>query len=258
MDEVLKNYVKGIVKNPNKKLTRVWENGFSSVLDSYLGKVPQEFTYKSKDYNSTTFNATLGFNPDDYIMLSSFTHHPFYKPFVLEVPDNWSWGEVYNLPLAVLEEVADYALDNGFSMVWATDYSEKGFMFNDGMAIVPRALYLPSSKGEEKKMNRRSMEECNDLFSNLDDPVEELEVTQELRQLAFDNYSTTDDHGMHIVGLAKDKNDKKYYYVKNSWGTDNMYGGYLFVSKSYFQYKTISIMLHKDAIPLEVKAKLGL
>ena len=258
LDLVLKNYVEAIVEKPGEKLTKCWKNGFTALLDSYLGEVPQEFTKDGKSYNPKSFAGNLAVNPDDYVLISSFTHHPFYKPFIIEIPDNWSWGEVYNVPLNEFQEIADYSLEEGYSFVWAADYSEKGFMHDKGMAVVPEMLYAHKNSDQEQKIRKTDTEILKKKFTDLDNPVKEITVTQELRQKAFDNYSTTDDHGMHIVGKAKDKNGRYYYTVKNSWGTGNLYRGYFFASEAYFQYKSISIMVHKDAIPKGIRNKLGL
>ena len=258
MDEVLQDYVKAIVRNPNKKLTSVWNSGFMGIIDSYLGDAPQEFEFEGTTYTAESFAQSLDFNPDDYVMITSFNHHPYYNSFVLEIPDNWSWGKVYNLPLDEFSYVTDYALENGYSMVWSADVSEKGFMFDEGVALAPKVLYQPDSPDELKKINKLTTEELTQLFSDIESPVVELDVTQGNRQKGFDDYSTTDDHGMHLLGKGKDINGKKYYYIKNSWGTDNEFGGYMYISESYFKYKTIGIMLNKKALPKNILEKLNI
>jgi len=183
--------------------------------------------------------------PDDYVMLSSFTHHPFYSGFVLEVPDNWDFGRVHNVPLAELMETLEYAIDHGFTVAWASDISEHGFNFKKGIAVVP-----------EKDWDDMEKTERDSVFLV---PVAEKTITQEMRQKAFDNHMTTDDHGMHIVGVAEDRNGTKYFYVKNSWGVkSSRYDGYFYASEAFVAYKTMSILLHRDAVPPAVRAKLEL
>jgi bleomycin hydrolase len=258
MDRVLEKYISAIVAEPEKELSSVWQEGLDKVLDSYLGEIPDSFNYDGKNYTSASFAQSLDLHLDNYVMLTSFMDYPYYEPAVLEIPDNWSWAESYNVPLEILESVVDTALFKGFSVAWAADISEDGFSFKKGFALVPSILYAPESVRESIKWKKKSEDEKNELIFSLTNPVEEVHVTPELRQQAFDNYSTTDDHGMHIVGLAKDKSGRQFYYVKNSWGTDNPYNGYLFVSKPYFQYKTISIMLNKEALTPEIRSQLGI
>ncbi|MGD2035830.1 MAG: C1 family peptidase [Bacteroidales bacterium] len=258
MDKVLEEYVDAVVTNPDNKLSDVWEDGFKKVLDSYLGEMPESFNYKGENYTPSSFYDQLGIDPDDYIMITSFIHVPFYQPFILEIPDNWSWEESYNVPLDELTQIMDSALYSGYSVAWAADVSEEGFNFKKGFAVVPKIIYGSYSEREMEKWSEKTTEEKEEIMFNMKKPVKELEVTPENRQKAFDNYSTTDDHGMHIVGIARDKNARKFYYVKNSWGIDNPFNGYLFVSDAYFRYKTISVMLHKEAIPMNIAKKLNL
>ena len=220
-------------------------NSVNAVCDEFLGKVPEKFEYKGKTYTPKTYAEATGLNPDDYVFLTSFTHHPFYSKFVLEVPDNWNWELMYNIPLNELQETMTHAINSGYSFAWAADVSEKGFMFKDGLAIVP-----------ENPINTMTAEEKQNLSIK---PFKQLSITQEMRQKAFDNYQTQDDHGMHIIGIVKDQNNTPYYYVKNSWGKDrNECSGYFFASESYVLYKTTSIMLHKKAIPASIAKKLGI
>jgi bleomycin hydrolase len=210
-----------------------------AITDAYLGKIPEKFSYKGKDYTPKTYSEAIGINPNDYVFLTSFTHHPFHSKFVLEVPDNWNWEAMYNLPLNELQEVMKQSITSGYTFAWASDVSEKGFRFKEGLAIVP-----------EKSFNELSEEEKTNLFKK---PHTQLKITQEMRQKAFDNYETQDDHGMHIVGLSKDQNGTLYYIVKNSWGKDrNECDGYFYASENYVLYKTTSIMLHKKAIPAAI------
>ncbi len=258
MDAVLAAYVDGVVKNKNKKLTPVWHKGFEGLLDAYLGDYPTKFEYEGKEYTPESFADMLGLDMDDYVEISSYTHHPYYKPFVIEVPDNWMWGQVYNVPLDEMIEVMDYSIENGYSIGWASDVSEKGFAYRKGIAVVPAANTKDMSDSEILKWQEMSAREKQAQLYKFDAPGDEKEITPELRQAAYDNYETTDDHGMHIVGMAKDQNGSKYYYVKNSWAASNKYDGYFYASVPFMKYKTMSIMVHKDAIPKNIKKKLGL
>ena len=220
-------------------------NTVAATVDEFLGKTPEKFDYKGKSYTPRTYADATGLNPDDYIFLTSFSHHPFYEAFVLEIPDNWNWQKVYNLPLAEFSEVMRNAIQSGYTIAWGADVSEKGFMRADGLAIVPEKPFSEMTEEERKSLATK--------------PVKQLSMTQELRQKAFDNYETQDDHGMHIIGLAKDQNETNYYVVKNSWGREsNQCDGYFFASESYVLYKTTSIMLHKKALPVTVAKKLGI
>ncbi len=247
---VLEAAVKGVVAaaadDKNNKIDfEAIHTTVEATCDAFLGKVPEKFSYKGKEYTPKTYADATGINPDDYIYITSFSHHPFYSKFALEVPDNWNWDQMYNLPLNEFQEVMQYAITTGYSVAWASDVSEKGFRFKDGLAIVP-----------EMPMADMSEEAKADLFKR---PHAQLKITQENRQLAFDNYETQDDHGMHIVGLVKDQNNTPYYIVKNSWGKDrNECDGYFYASESYVLYKTTSIMLHKKALPAAIAKKLGI
>lgn len=220
-------------------------NTVVNVCDEYLGKIPEKFDYKGKSYTPKTYAEATGLNPDDYVFITSFTHHPFYTSFVLEVPDNWNWQTTYNLPLNEFQEVMNHAITSGYTFAWAADVSEKGFMRADGLAIIPENYNGKLSDEERKNISLK--------------PQKQMVITQELRQKAFDNYDTQDDHGMHIVGLVKDQNSTPYYLVKNSWGKDsNQCDGYFYASESYVLYKTTSIMLHKKALPTAIAKKLGI
>ena len=257
MDAILKSFVDAIIKNPNRKLTPVWKDGFDKILETYLGDYPEKFSYKGKEYTPKSFAAMLGIKRSDYVQLSSFTHQPFYEPFIVEVPDNWNNDVAYNLPLDELIEVIDNALSKGYTMVWASDVSEKGFSHRNGVAIVPETDPSEIEGMERARWEQMTQKEKDDMLYNFKSPVKEKQITQEVRQKGFDNYTTTDDHAMHIVGTANDQNGTKYYIVKNSWGSDNNpYGGYIYVSESFMRYKTISLMVHKDGIPKKLKNKL--
>lgn len=231
--------------NNNKIDFEAVHASIDGVCDAYLGKVPEKFTYKGKEYTPRTYADATGINPDDYVFITSYTHHPFYSKFVLEVPDNWNWEQVYNVPLNEFQEVMHYSINNGFTFAWAADVSEKGFRFKDGLAVNPATPFSEMNDEEKAALTKK--------------PHTQLNVTQESRQLAFDNYETQDDHGMHVVGLAKDQNNTPYYIVKNSWGTDrNECDGYFYASESYVLAKTTSIMLHKKGLPPALAKKLGI
>ncbi|GHV62979.1 hypothetical protein FACS1894195_5190 [Bacteroidia bacterium] len=198
-----------------------------------------------------------GLNMDDYISLSSFTHHPFYEPFILEIPDNWIGEVSYNLPIDELMDVLDKALDKGYTFAWGTDVSEKGFT-RDGIAVVPDKDFTNMSDAEISKWVALSQKEKDAQLYTFDKPGKEKVITQEMRQIAFDNQETTDDHGMHVVGKAVDQLGNRYFIVKNSWGTYNKYDGYLYASYPFVAYKTTTVMLHKDALPKDIKKKLHL
>lgn len=220
-------------------------NTVASTVDEFLGKTPEKFDFNGKSYTPRTYADAMGINPDDYIFLTSFSHHPFYQSFVLEIPDNWNWQQAYNLPLNEFGEVMKYAIQNGYTFAWGADVSEKGFMRADGLAIVPEKPYSEMTEEERKSLGTK--------------PQKQLNITQENRQLAFDNYDTQDDHGMHVIGLMKDQTGTDYYLVKNSWGKEsNQCDGYFFASESYVLYKTTSIMLNKKALPAAIAKKLGI
>lgn len=256
---ILTAYLKEVVKNPNKKLSKAWLKGYVGILDAYLGKVPETFAYKGKTYTPKTFAESLNLNMDDYLAVTSFSHHDFYKPFVLEVPDNWLHGLYHNVPLSDLQQIVDKAIDKGYTVLWAADVSEKGFHWYDGVALMPKVDRNKEMSGTElSKWVKLKDSEKEDQLYDFSGPVEEIEVTQEVRQEGFDNYETTDDHGMVIVGKAVDQKGNRYYKVKNSWDSEQVYGGYFYVSEPYFLAKTMSIMVNKNAVPKECLEKLGL
>lgn len=260
MDRVLKQHIDAVIENKNRKLSTVWLESIEGTLNSYLGEIPQKFEYNGKNYTPQSFATDfVGLNLDDYVEISSYTHHPFYSKFIIEIPDNWSWDEVYNVPINEMEEIIDYSLNNGYTVAWAADVSEKGFVSsNKGVAVMPLAKVEDMSDAEITRWETLSEKDKQKELYKLDKPVCEIEVTQEMRQTAFDNYTTTDDHGMHIIGTAKDQDGNIFYKVKNSWGKYNKYDGYFYASKPYVSYKTMCIMVHKDAIPQSIKEKLEL
>ncbi len=235
MDGVLRAYVDGIVKNPNGKISTAWKAGFVNLVDAYLGKVPENFEFNGASYTPQSFADSLGLNFDDYVEITSFSHHPFYEQFVLEVPDNWVRGSVFNVPVNEMDAIVEYSLRNGYTVGWAADL-DKGFNFGLGVAVVP-----------PDNWDGRSFK-----------PGMEPEITQERRQVEFENYQTTDDHGMHLVGIAHDQNGGKYYLEKNSWGPANTHKGYSYVSSAYLKLKSTGIMVNKNGIPKEIRSKLGI
>lgn len=253
------SYVNTVIKNPNGKLSPVWKKGFDGIIDSYLGEIPEKFTYNGKEYTPKSFGEELGLNIDDYISLTSYTHHPFYTAFPIEVQDNWRWDLSYNLPLDELMQVMDNAINTGYSIAWASDVSEKGFTRN-GIAVAADVTSIETSGSDQDKWVGLSRSEKDaEIRKMIEKPgCKELTITQEMRQKDYDNYHTTDDHGMLIYGIAKDQTGKKFYMVKNSWGTDNKYKGTWYASEPFVAYKTMTIVVHKDALPKAIKTKLGL
>lgn len=259
MDGVLRAYVDAVIKNPNRQLTPVWQQGFKGILDAYLGTVPEKFEYKGKEYTPKSFTDMLGLNADDYVEISSFTHHPFYKPFVLEVEDNWLMDLVYNVPMDEMMKIIDNSIMNGYTVVWGADVSEKGFTWKNGVAVVPDKSAPEIAGMERDKWEKMSDSDKDKMLFKFDKPMPEKVITQEMRQKEFDNYQTTDDHGMLLTAIAKDQNGNKYYLVKNSWGTDGSpYHGYFYASEAYVKLKTMDVMVHKNAIPKEIRQKLAL
>lgn len=235
LEVALKGLLDVIVKE--KKPTNKWVAAIAGILDAYLGKAPEKFTVKGKEYTPQTYAASLGINPDDYISFTSYTHHPFDQKMVLEIPDNWSNGSYYNVPINDIVAITKNAISKGYSVAWDGDVSEKGFAAGKGIAVMPV---------DEKR---------EDLFTK---PGEEVAATQEIRQQTYENYTTTDDHLMHVSGTAKDQNGTTYFYVKNSWGEISPYSGYLYMSEPYFRLKVVGIMVHKDAVPADIRKRLGI
>ncbi|MDY4563548.1 MAG: C1 family peptidase [Candidatus Cryptobacteroides sp.] len=252
LDAVLEGFVKALVTNPNRKLTPAWKPAFQGILDAYLGEIPATFKAEEKAFNPLTYRDYLGINTDDYINLTSFTHHPFYEPFIIEVCDNWRWGSAYNLPIEELMEVMYNAVENGYTIAWGADVSEKGFT-RSGIATVPDFENKVTAGSDQERWVGKS-----ETGKEESAPAEEKVITQEMRQLAYDNKETTDDHGMHIYGLAKDQNGNPYFIVKNSWGKAGDYEGIWYASDAYVRYKTLNIVVHKDALPKSIKKKLGI
>ena len=256
----LATYVESISETAVKlrKNTPEYQELVNSLMDIYLGKLPEKFTYQGKEYTPKSFAESLGLNLDDYVELTSFTHQPYYEKFDVEVPDNWEHERMYNLPLDELMETMDYALKNGYSVCWDGDVSEKGFSFTHGVAINPEVNkvddYATTDRARFEKM--KPQERLEEVYK-FERPYPEINVTPEVRQAGYETFVTTDDHLMHVTGIAHDQNGTKYYITKNSWGTErNAFGGYLNMSESFVRAKTIYILVHKDAIPAAIREKL--
>jgi aminopeptidase C len=255
MERSSSGFLKTIVENPNGKLSPVWKDAHKAIIESYLGETPEKFTSKGIEYTPETFGQSLGLNMDDYISLTSFTHKPYYTTFALEIQDNWRWAHSYNLPLDELMQVVENAIRTGYTVAWAADVSEKGFS-RDGIAVVPDIEYLETKGSDQERWVGLSRTEKDAKIKDLiKSPCRERHITPETRQMAYDNYETTDDHGMLIYGTAKDQTGKTFYMVKNSWGTANKYNGTWYASEAYIAYKTINIVVHKNAIPESIKNK---
>ncbi len=258
---VLKAYLDAVVKTGDKSgkaLSTAWKRGFDAILDEYFGPLPETFTYEGKEYTPETFAAQLPIDLDNYIDISSFTHHPFYTQFIIEVPDNWMWGTVYNVPLDEMMQIIDHALEQGYTVSWGTDVSEKGFSRTKAIGIVPEADTESMSGTEAERWGKLTDREKEAALYKFDKPGKERTITQQMRQTAFDNYETTDDHGMLIMGTATDQAGNRYYKVQNSWNVLPPYDGFWYFSRPFVAYKTTSIMVNKQALPKEIARKLGL
>lgn len=259
LDAALSAYIKAVAAKPNKKLTTAWKDGFIGILDAYFGEVPETFEYQGKTYTPMSYAESLGIAYDDYVPVTSFTHHPFYEKFILEIPDNWLNAEYWNVPLDEMKAIVDNALENGYTVAWAADVSEGGFKWYDGVALMPKGKDEGDMTGTElARWVKLSDKDRQSEKFNFKGPVEEIAVTQELRQEMFDNQETTDDHGMVIMGIAKDQDGNRYYKVKNSWNTNQVYDGYIYVSEPYFLAKTVDVYVHKGAIPKDIAKKLNI
>ena len=257
LDAVAGAYVQAVGKGNFRKLTPVWKKGLESIYDTYLGECPKEFSYKGKTYTPRTFaDEVLGLNMEDYVSLTSYTHHPFYSKFIIEIQDNWRNATSYNLPLDEFMAVMDNAVKKGYTFAWGSDVSEAGFTRN-GIAVMPDANKGAELTGSDMAhwLGLSSTDKRRELTSK---PMPEMEITQEMRQEAYDNWETTDDHGMLIYGIAKDQTGKEYFMVKNSWGESGKYKGIWYASKAFVAYKTMNILVHKDALPKDIAKKLGL
>ena len=259
LSAVLKAYLDAVIQasGGSKTLSTAWKRGFNAILDEYFGPCPETFTYEGKEYTPQSFAESLPIRMDDYVDLSSFTHHPFYSPFIIEVPDNWMWASVWNVPLDELMQTIDYALENGYTVAWGTDVSEKGFSRTKAIGIIPEADLEGMSGTEAEKWGKLTAREKEAALYKFDKPGKERKIDQQMRQEAFDNYETTDDHGMVIVGTATDQAGNRYFKVQNSWDVLPPYDGFWYFSRPFVEYKTMSIMVNKNAVPKEIRKKLG-
>ncbi len=250
---VASGYLSGLKKQ--KKLSPVWREGLQAIYDTYLGPCPTEFEYEGKKYTPESFVKSLGLNAEDYVSITSYTHHPFYERFALEVPDNWRMDQMYNVPMEDMMRIIDNAIANGYTLAWGADVSEIGFT-RKGIGVVPDADHGADLTGSDmQKWVGMSKDKQKEELTKK--PLPEKTITQQMRQDAFDNWETTDDHGMQIFGTAKDQNGKRYYMVKNSWGTlRSDYKGIWYISEAFMQYKTNDVLVHKNAIPKDILKKL--
>ena len=258
VDHILSNYVKAVVANKNRSLSPVWFDAYNGILDTYFGEKPANFQYNGKTYTPQSLAAELELKSDNYVSLTSFTHHDFYTQFPIEIPDNWRWANSYNLPLDEFIEAIDNALMNGYTVAWATDVSEIGFS-RSGIAIVPD-LEASENAGSDQAhwLGLSAGERSSEIRSKIGKEVlKEKEITQEERQVGYDNFETTDDHGMHIYGIAKDQHGNKYYMVKNSWGETGPYDGFWYASEAFVRYKSTNVTINKAGLPKSIATKLN-
>ena len=255
---LLEPYVDGIATSKASKISNQWKVGFQGILDAYLGKCPENFTYEGKNYTPKSFMSSLGLNMDDYVTITSYTHHPFYSQFVVEVQDNWRNPASYNLPMDEMMQIIDNAVMNGYTVAWGGDVSEPGFT-RDGLAYMIDAKKMQSLQGSDMaRWLGLSAAKRRNLIDSLGCNVPEVQPTQEMRQERFDNWELTDDHGMLIYGIAKDQNGKEYYMVKNSWGEAGKYKGTWYMTKTFIAANTMDYMVNKNAIPANIRKKMGI
>ncbi len=255
---VMEPYVDAVAKNKAKKISNQWKKGLQGIIDSYLGECPETFTYEGKTYTPKSFAASLGLDWNDYVSITSYTHHPFYTQFAVEVQDNWRWGLSYNVPMDEMMRIIDNAIENGYTVAWGGDVSEEGFT-RKGLGIAYDTKAVQSLTGSDAaKWLRLSSSEKTEKFDALGVNAPEITPTQEMRQERFDNWELTDDHGMHIYGIAKDQNGKEYYMVKNSWGEYGDYKGTWYMTKAFVAQNTMDFLINKNAIPKDIRKKLGI
>lgn len=259
-DAVVKAISKGDLKKlqSDKDGVMLWEKAIKAIHSAYLGECPEKFVYNGVSYTPKSFYESLGLNADDYVSITSYTHHPFYEKFVLEIQDNWRWAQCYNLPLDEMMQVFDNAIENGYTVAWGSDVSEEGFRSNikNGFCVLPD-LEAKAAAGSDMA-HWTGLSVSDRKKESQSKPTPQRIVSQEERQVAYDNWETTDDHGMLIYGTATDQIGNEYYMVKNSWGDYGKYNGMFYVSKAFARYKTMNIIVHKDAVPKDIKKKLGI
>ncbi|MBR3513666.1 MAG: aminopeptidase [Bacteroidaceae bacterium] len=255
---VMEPYVEAVASNKASKISNQWKSGLQGIIDSYLGQRPERFTYEGKEYTPKSFAQSLGIDMNDYVSITSYTHHPFYTDFAVEVQDNWRWERSYNVPMDEMMRIIDNALDQGYTVAWGGDVSEEGFT-RDGLGVLLDAKKAQSLTGSDQaKWLKLKPEERKSKLEELGVNAPELTPSQEQRQKEFDNWELTDDHGMHIYGLAKDQNGKEYYMVKNSWGETGEYKGTWYMTKAFVAAKTMDFLINKNAIPADIRQKLGI
>lgn len=252
LDAVLKSFVESVAKNPNRTLSTAWQRAYKAVIDEYLGKCPETFVVDGKEYTPASYRDALKINPADYVTITSFTHHPFYSKFAIEICDNWRWDEAYNVPIDEFMTIIDNALNNGYTLAWGADVSHPGFT-RDGLAVLVDVKATNSAGSDQEHWVGKA-----EGAPAPQKVIVESVPTQESRQQEFDNKTITDDHGMHIYGIAKDQFGKKYYLVKNSWGETGKYKGIWYATEAFVKGQSLDVMLHKDALPKDIKAKLGI
>lgn len=256
-DAGLQGYLDAVVRVKSGKLSQVWPEAVSALLDTYLGKLPEKLSVKGNP-TPLEYAKSEGFNPDDYVEITSYTHHPFYTAFALEIPDNWSNDTYYNVPMDDLYRIMLFALDKGYSFCWDGDVSERGFSHGKGVAIVPEKNIESLEGTERSRWEKLSDKDKQAELYSFDKPGYEKIITPEMRQQAFDIHQATDDHLMHITGLVTDQNGTNYFITKNSWADNsNDKGGYLNMSEAYVKLNTLAILVHKNAVPADIRKKAG-
>ncbi len=255
---LLEPYVDAIAKNKAKKISNQWKVGMQGILDAYLGQCPETFTYEGKTYTPQTFAASLGLDWNDYVSITSYTHHPFYTEFPVEVQDNWRNPGSWNLPIDEMMQIIDNAVMNGYTVAWGGDVSEEGFT-RKGLALAYDTKKMESYAGSDMaRWLKLSQAKRTNIIDSLGINAPEIIPTQEMRQERFDNWELTDDHGMLIYGIAKDQNGREYYMVKNSWGETGEYKGIWYMSKAFIAANTMDYMVNKNAIPKAIRKKIGI